>query len=52
MKTIHELRGSCFYKKIGMMILGKRGDDVMKSICVVGRGSEDTFFGDEEKLNC
>jgi hypothetical protein len=52
MKTIHELCGSCFCKEIGRLILGKRGDDVMKSICVVGWGIEDMFFGDEKKLNC
>jgi hypothetical protein len=36
MKTFHELYGSCFYKEIGKMILGKRGDEVMRSIFDAG----------------
>jgi hypothetical protein len=36
MKTLHELCGSCFYKEIGKMILGKRRDAVMKRIFDAG----------------
>jgi hypothetical protein len=34
------------------MISAKRKDEVMRSIFDASWGSEDRFFGDEEKLNC
>jgi hypothetical protein len=52
MKTFHELCGSSFCKVIGRMILGKRGDELMRGIFDAGWGSEGRLFGDEEKLSC
>jgi hypothetical protein len=53
MKTFHELCGSCFCKEIGRMILGKRGDEVMRNIYLMQVEEVKTgFFDDEEKLNC
>jgi hypothetical protein len=36
MKTFHELCRSCFCKEIGKRILGKRRDEVMRSIFDAG----------------
>jgi len=52
MKTLHELCGSGFCKKIGKMVLGKRGDELMGKIFDACWGSEQQAFGDEEKLSC
>jgi hypothetical protein len=44
MKTFHELCGLGFYKEIGRGILGKWGDEVMRSIFDVGWWSEGKFL--------
>jgi len=36
MKTLHELCGLGFWKKIGKGILGKQGDEVMRNIFDAG----------------
>jgi hypothetical protein len=44
MKTLHEFCGSCFYKEIGSMILGKWGDEVMRSIFDASWRSEGMLY--------
>jgi len=50
MKTFHEFCGLSFYKEIGKGILGKQGNEVMKSIFDASWRSEGKFFGDERKV--